>query len=181
MSERGNQSAAVFDDVYEGRDDRRVDTEFRTLQEGLRVVIPAVAVLFSFLLTLPLQRLFSELSGSERIAYYIAFVSAALATVLLVAPSAHQRIRAPISGIPRHTPSDVAAATWLSIAGTVAFAIAIGAATYLVSALVFEDVVAAIVTILIVGITAWAWFYLPAVTFSKDDRPLEDGSEQRRP
>ena len=78
----------------------------------------------------------------EQTVYYVAFVSAALATVLLVAPSAHQRVRAPISGIPRHTPSDVAAAAWLSIAGTVAFAIAIGAAAYLVSALVFEDVLA---------------------------------------
>jgi Family of unknown function (DUF6328) len=95
----------MFDDVYESRDDRRVDTEFRTLQEGLRVVIPAVAVLFSFLLTLPLQGSFSELRGSEQIAFYVAFVSAALATVLLVAPSAHQRMRAPISGIPRQTPA----------------------------------------------------------------------------
>jgi hypothetical protein len=171
----------MFDDVYEGRSDRRVDTEFRTLQEGLRVVIPAVAVLFSFLLTLPLQASFSELRGVEQIAFYVAFVSAALATVLLVAPSAHQRMRAPISGIPRHTPSDVAAAAWLSIAGTVAFAIAIGAATFLVSALVFEDVAAAIVTILIVGVTAWAWFYLPVVTFSKDDRRQEDASEQSPP
>jgi hypothetical protein len=63
----------------------------------------------------------------------------------------------------------------------VAFAIAIGAATYLVSALVFEDVLAVIVTILIVGVTAWAWFYLPVVTFSKDDRRQEDASEQSPP
>lgn len=157
----------MVDDAHESRNDREVDTEFRTLMEGLRVVIPAVAVLFSFLLTLPLQPAFSELRGVERVAFYVAFVSAVLATVLLVAPSAHQRIRAPISGIPRHTPGDVAAATWLSISGTAAFAVAIGAATYLVSTLVFEDVSAAIVTTIVVAVTGWAWFYMPIVTFSK--------------
>jgi amino acid transporter len=154
-------------------DRRQVDTEFRTLLEGLRLSIPAVAVLFSFLLTLPLQAAFSDLRAVERFAFYLAFVSAALATVLMVAPSAHQRVRAPISGIPRRSPSDVASATWLSIAGTICFAISIGAAVYLVSALVFEDDVwAGIITALVAGVTAWSWFYMPLVTFNKKKRGL---------
>lgn len=157
----------MSDKSDEQRDDRDVDTEFRTFLEGLRVVIPAVAVLFSFLLTLPLQAAFSDLTDSEQVAFYVAFVNAALATVLLVAPSAHQRVRAPISGIPRRSSSDVAAATKLSIAGTVCFAIAIGAATYLVSALVFNQVSAAVLATVIVVVTAWSWFYMPLVTFSK--------------
>jgi hypothetical protein len=157
----------MADESSEHGDDREVDTEFRALLEGLRVVIPAVAVLFSFLLTLPLQAAFSDLTDSEQVAYFVAFVSAALATILLVAPSAHQRVRAPISGIPRRTPSDVAASAKLSIAGNVCFAIAIGAATYLVSALVFDNVSAAIVATMIVVVTAWSWFYMPIVTFDK--------------
>lgn len=157
----------MSDKSDERQDDREVDTQFRTLLEGLRVVIPAVAVLFSFLFTLPLQAAFSDLTDSEQVAFFVAFVSAALATVLLVAPSAHQRVRAPISGIPRRTPSDVAAAAKLSIAGTVCFAIAIGAATYLVSALVFDNVFAAVIATVIIVVVAWSWFYMPLVTFSK--------------
>jgi len=157
----------MADESSESRDDRDVDTEFRTLLEGLRVVIPAVAVLFSFLLTLPLQAAFGDLTDSEQVAYFVAFVSAALATILFVAPSAHQRVRAPISGIPRRSPSDVAASTKLSIAGNVCFAIAIGAATYLVSALVFDNVSAAVIATMIVIVTAWSWFYMPIVTFDK--------------
>lgn len=160
----------------EKRDERDVDTEFRSLLEGLRVVIPAVAVLFSFLLTLPLQAAFSDLTDSEQVAFFVAFVSAALATVLLVAPSAHQRVRAPITGIPRRSRSDVAAATKLSIAGTVCFAIAIGAATYLVSALVFDNVSAAVIATAIVMVVAWSWFYMPLVTFSKK-KPEGDRDE----
>jgi len=151
--------------------DGDVDDQFRALLEGLRLTIPAVAVLFSFLLTLPLQAAFSELRTVEKVVFYVAFISASLATVLVVAPSAHQRVRAPISGIPRRTPSDVAAATWLSIAGTIAFAVSIAAASYLVSALIFtNDLAAGLITAVVAGVTAWAWFYMPAVSFSRDDK-----------
>lgn len=151
--------------------DGDVDDQFRAMLEGLRLTIPAVAVLFSFLLTLPFQAAFSELRTLEKVVFYVAFISASLATVLLVAPSAHQRVRAPISGIPRRTASDVAAATWLSIAGTVAFAISIAAASYLVAALIFtSDLAAGIVTAVVAGVTAWTWFYMPAVSFSRDDK-----------
>lgn len=151
-------------------DDREVDEQFRALLEGLRATLPAIAVLFSFLLTLPLQASFSELRAVELVVYYIAFISASIATILVVAPSAHQRVRAPISGIPRRSPHDVAVAAWLSIAGTVAFAVSIAASTYLVSTLVFHDVAAGVVTAIIAGVTAWSWFYIPLVSFSKDDK-----------
>lgn len=151
-------------------DDRDVDEQFRALLEGLRATLPAIAVLFSFLLVLPLQAAFSDLRPLDRRVYFVAFISASLATILVVAPSAHQRIRAPISGIPRRSSRDVTAAAWLSIAGTVAFAISIAASTYLVSTLVFQDVAAGIVTAVIAAVTAWSWFYMPLVSFSRDDR-----------
>jgi hypothetical protein len=151
--------------------DGNVDDQFRALLEGLRLTIPAVAVLFSFLLTLPLQAAFSGLRTTEKVVFYVAFISASLATVLVVAPSAHQRIRAPISGIPRRTPKDVAAAAWVSIAGTVAFAISIAAASYLVSALIFgNDFWAGVITAVVAGVTGWTWFYMPVVSFSRDGR-----------
>lgn len=151
-------------------DDREVDEQFRALLEGLRATLPAVAVLFSFLLTLPLQASFSGLRTVELVVYFIAFISASIATILVVAPSAHQRVRAPITGIPRRSARDVAVAAWLSIAGTVAFAVSIAASTYLVSTIVFEDVAAGVVTAIIAGVTAWSWFYIPLVSFSKGDR-----------
>lgn len=157
------------------RKENEVDDQFRTLLEGLRTTLPAVSVLFSFLLILPLQAPFGEIRQVERIVYYVAFVSAALATVLFVAPTAHQRVRAPISGIPRRSPRDVAAATWLTIIATFCFAVSIASVVYLVSALMFQnDLAAAVVTAVIVGVTAWSWFYMPLVTFSKDDHSEED-------
>lgn len=142
-----------------------IDDQFRALMEGLRTTIPGVMVLFSFLLILPLQVAFADLGDLNTTVYYVAFGSAALASVLLIAPSVHQRARAPISGIKRQTWSHVMYATRLAIVGTVAFLIAISAVVFLVSSLVFSDSVAVGATVILATIAGWAWFYVPLVKF----------------
>lgn len=146
-----------------------IDDQFRALMEGLRTTIPGVMVLFSFLLLLPLQAAFEDLSGPNQIVFYVAFASAAIASVLLIAPSVHQRMRAPIRGIKRRTWSHVMLATRLAIAGTVAFVVAVASVVYLVSSLVFSVPAAAAATVVIALTASWAWFYLPLVRFPRDD------------
>jgi hypothetical protein len=148
--------------------DEEVDNQFRAVMEGLRTTIPGVMVLFSFLLLLPLQAPFADISDANSVIFYVAFTSAAISSVLLIAPSAHQRVRAPISGIKRHTFSHVMFATKLALAGTVTFLISIVAVVYLVTSLVFDDAFAAAATLVTTLIAAWAWFYVPLVTFNKD-------------
>ncbi len=154
-----------FEDEGQGRD---VDDEFRALMEGLRTTIPGVLVLFSFLLVLPLQASFGDISNPNAIVFYVAFISAALASVLLIAPAVHQRVRGPIDGIKRKSWSHVLYATKLTIAGNVFFLVAIVAVVYLVSSLVFTDPLAAVAATLVAGISAWSWFYLPLVRFNED-------------
>ncbi len=146
-----------------------VDDQFRALMEGLRTSIPGVVVLFSFLLVLPLQSPFAEIKTSNTIVYYTAFTTAALSSVLLIAPSVHQRVRAPISGIQRRTMSHVMFATKLAIVGTVFFLISISAVVYLVSSLVFSNSAAAVATAAITAIAVWAWFYVPLLEFDTND------------
>jgi len=150
-------------------DDEEVDDQFRAVLEGLRTTIPAVMVLFSFLLILPLQASFGDVSDPNTIVYYIAFASAAISSVLLISPSVHQRVRAPISGITRHTYSHVMYATKLALAGTVVFLVAIVAVVYLVSSLVFSDPIAIGASGVVAAVACWAWFYVPLVTFGRDD------------
>jgi hypothetical protein len=145
-----------------------IDDQFRALMEGLRTTIPGVMVLFSFLLILPLQAPFGDISDPNTIIFYVAFGSAAIASVLLIAPSVHQRVRAPFSGIKRRTWSHVLYATKLAIAGTVAFMISITAVVYLVSSLVLGDWVAGVATAGVAVLATWAWFYLPLVRFNRD-------------
>lgn len=145
-----------------------IDDQFRAIMEGLRTSIPGVMVLFSFLLILPLQSSFTELGDFNRIVFYVAFTSAAISAVLLIAPSVHQRVRAPISGIKRRSWRHVMYATKVAITGTVFFLIAISSVVFLVSSLVFSDSFAVAATAVIGGIAIWSWFYLPLVRFNRD-------------
>lgn len=147
----------------------RVDREFRAVLEGLRTTLPGVVVLFSFLLVLPLQAEFSTLRGVEKGAYYVAFYGAAVAAVLLIAPSAHQRLRAPFAGVTRHSERHLRFTVQLTNVGTVCFAIALTAGVFLVSTILLETLTAVVATVLVAGLAAWSWFYVPLVTFRQNE------------
>lgn len=148
-----------------------VDDAFRAVLEGLRTTLPGVQVLFAFLLILPLQESFADLADSEQIAYYVAFFGSALASILLIAPSAHQRIRAPISGVRRRSARHLLITVRITIVGTIVFAVALAAAVYLASSLVLEGEISPLLaTIAVTALLGWSWFYVPLVTFADHKR-----------
>ncbi len=151
----------------QGMKDLDVDDAFRAVLDGLRTTLPAVEVLFAFLLTAPLAPGFADLAANEKFAYYTAFFASAIATILLIAPSAHQRLRAPKSGVRRRSHAHLVFTVRMTIAGTVVAAVAIGAAVYLVTALVLANATAAILTAFIGALVAWAWFWVPMVHFER--------------
>lgn len=150
------------------QDTPTVDDQFRSLMEGLRTSLPGVQVLFAFLLTAPLQGGFADLGDDERVVFAVAFYASGLASLLLIAPSVHQRMRAPASGLQRKSPRHLIWATWLGIAGSISMIVAIVATVYLVSSVVFGSVAAAIAAAAIAGVATWSWCYLPLVTFRRD-------------
>jgi hypothetical protein len=147
------------------KNENEVDDQFRSLMEGLRTTLPGVQVLFAFLLVLPLQASFSQIGGMEKAAYYVAFFGSAMSSVLLIAPSAHQRLRAPISGMERHSQRHLDIAVNLTIAGTIVFAVALAAAVFLISALTLSNSLAIAAALAVAAVTAWSWFYIPLISF----------------
>ncbi len=142
--------------------------------EGLRTTLPGVQVLFAFLLVLPLQNEFGSISTVERLVYYLAFVSSAGATVLLIAPSVHQRIRASRTGISRRHERHVIAAVQLANAGTAVFVVALTSSVYLVSTLVYESAIAGFAAATLAAVAGATWYYLPLVRWrqpGRDDPP----------
>jgi len=152
-------------------DGEEVDDAFRAVLEGLRTTLPGVQVLFAFLLILPLQESFDALAASERVAFYFAFFGSAVASILLIAPSAHQRIRAPISGVKRQSARHLHMTIRITIAGTIIFAVALVAAVFLVSSLVIDETIGVVLaTIAVAGLLGWSWFFVPLVSFAAEDR-----------
>lgn len=151
-----------------------VDKQFRALMEGLRTTLPGVQVLFGFLLALPFQSGFALTQG-EGVVYAVAFISSAVASVLLIAPSAHQRVRGLVAGIPRRHQSHLVIAVRLTVVGTGAFLVAIVSSVYLVMSVRFGSPEASLATAAVAGLAAWTWFYMPWVSFRSS--PGEDAGE----
>ena len=56
------------------------------------MILPGVQVLFAFLLMVPFTQRFPDLDDLETGAFFMTLLCTAVATVLLIAPSAHHRI-----------------------------------------------------------------------------------------
>jgi hypothetical protein len=59
-------------------------------------------------------------------------------------------------------------ATKVALVGTVTFLVAIVAVVYLISSLVFTATLAIWAAVVTTLIASWVWFYVPLVTFHKD-------------
>ena len=73
-------------------DKERWDRELIELLNELRVALPGVQVLFAFLLAVPLSPTFKDVNGFERAIFFATLASTAVATALLISPSAIHRI-----------------------------------------------------------------------------------------
>lgn len=141
--------------------DDDVDERFRALLAGIRTTLPGSQVLFGFLLTVPLQAGFGDLDELAEAAFLVALVTTALASVLLIAPSAQARARLPVSGLRRETKGHVTTAAYLALAGTVSLAVGISAATFLSVYLLLELVWASVMAVVLALVTFLSWFGLP--------------------
>lgn len=136
--------------------DSRED-ELEQLLDELRVALPGVEVLFAFLLTLPFTTRFAALTTAQRSAYYVSLLSSAVASLLLIAPSARHRIDRDVDRA-----SFVKAASRLAVAGLVLVAVAMSGVVYLVTSFIYRaELAAAVAAALAVGFGA-VWFLAPA-------------------
>ncbi len=71
---------------------QRRDRELGELLQEMRVAITGVQVLFAFLLTVPFSQRYTTLDAAERRVYFGAVLSAALSSLLLIAPAANHRL-----------------------------------------------------------------------------------------
>lgn len=152
----------------DGDESTSVDDRFRSLMEGLRTTLPGAQVLVAFLLVLPVQAEFGTLGNVELTVYYAAFASSMLASVLLIAPSVHQRIRSPVSGITRETEAHLDVAVRLTIIGTVLLMIALTCVAYLVTSLITNDIAATTAAVVLAATAAYTWFYQPLIAFDRN-------------
>ena len=138
-------------------EDERADRNLSDLLQELRVALPGVQVLFAFLLTVPFSQRFKELSDFQEWLYFGVMISVALATVMLVAPTAGHRI------LFRRQQKEfiVTLSNTLALVGLLLLAIAMTGAIALISDFIFGTTTAVISTVVMAAAFLTFWFFGP--------------------
>lgn len=72
--------------------DERFDRNWNELLQELRVAQTGVQILFAFLLTIPFNQRFEQITDLQRATYIVTLLLTALATLCLIAPVSYHRI-----------------------------------------------------------------------------------------
>lgn len=135
----------------------RLDRNWEELLQELRVTQTGVQILAGFLLTIPFQQRFGDLTSHQRTAYLVALAAAVLATTLLVAPvSAHRLL------FRRHAKAElVLFADTAARAGLVALAASIVAVSFLIFDIVLGRGAAIAASAVTLTLFVVNWLVLP--------------------
>jgi Family of unknown function (DUF6328) len=144
----------------------RLDRQLNQLLNELRVAMPGVQVLFAFLLAVPFQQRFTEVTDFQKDVYFVTLLAAAAASALFIAPTAYHRLmfRA------RDKPRLVALSSKFALAGLLALAIAINGALLLVTDVLFDGTVVIVTSIVAATLYIGLWFVLGIVRRMSSER-----------
>jgi hypothetical protein len=132
------------------------DRELIELLNELRVALPGIQVLFAFLLIVPFSQGFADVTKGQRLVYFLSFLSTAIATAFLIAPTAYHRIR----WRARDKERMLVTSNRMTIAGTVFLALAMSFVVYFISDVLYGGW-SAWITAAAAGMFAWLWFGIP--------------------
>ncbi|HEX8743937.1 MAG TPA: DUF6328 family protein [Thermoleophilaceae bacterium] len=146
-------------DEREHEENERLDRELMELVNELRVALTGVQILFAFLLTVPFTQRFAKVTEFQRHLFFATLLSAAVAVLLLIAPTARHRLL-----FRQHDKERiVVSSNRYAIAGLVALASAMTGAVMLITDLLFKETMVTWVTAILGSLFVVVWFVGPAV------------------
>ncbi len=143
-----------------GRDEtpaERLDRNLEELLQELRVILPGVQVLFAFLLVVPFNQRFADVTAFQRDLYLATLLCAAAASACLIAPSIQHRI----AFRTQDKENLIFRANQLVIAGGALLAVAMTGAIWLVTGFLFRDALTVAAVVIVAAMFATLWFGVP--------------------
>ena len=158
------------DNEREETEKERLDRNLEQLLGELRVALPGVQVLFAFLLAVPFNAGFAGASQFQKDVYLVTLLLTAMATALLIAPSAYHRLEFRQDD-KKHI---VFVANRFAIAGFAFLAAAMTSAVLLVTDYLYSGTTSLVATIG-TGLVMYAfWYGAPLARRRKRARELKD-------
>jgi uncharacterized integral membrane protein len=146
----------------------RLDRNLSELLQELRVALPGVQVLFAFLLIVPFNQRFGELTDTQEGIYLGTLISTAISAALLIAPTAYHRL----TFRKQQKGELVFLANRMAIIGLGFLALAMTGVVLLVTDFVFGTAVTVLCTIFVGLMYVIFWYALPLrrrVSLGDDD------------
>lgn len=155
-------------DAQRGESEKeRLDRNLIELLNELRIALPGVQVLFAFLLAVPFQARWREVTPFQRDVYFATLCCALVAIALMIAPTAYHRLNFRA----RRKRELVMISNRLAIAGITFLAIALVGTMVLIADILFGTLGTAVFGALAALLFVLLWFVLPK---KQDLGPLDD-------
>ncbi len=153
-----------------GRDEtenERVDRNLQELLGELRVALPGVQVLFAFLLVVPFNNRFADVTPFQKTVYFVTLLFATAASVCLIAPTVQHRIEF------RHQDKEhiVLVANKLSVLGLTFLAVAMTGAILFVTDFLFDPATTVVASVFVALAFAVLWYLIPLRRLRERGRP----------
>lgn len=141
----------------EESESERLDRNLAELLQELRVALPGVQVLFAFLLAVPFQQGFEEITPFQEKAYFITLLLTAISAALLISPTSYHRMTF------RRGQKDhlISIANRLAIAGIGCLALAMTGAITLITDVLFGMTATIVVSAAALSMFVALWGLLP--------------------
>ena len=150
--------------------DERLNRELDQLLQELRVAMPGVQVLFAFLLAVPFQQRFAQVTEFQKDVYFGTLLASAVASALFIAPTAYHRMM--FRG--RDKPRLVEISSRLALAGLAALAVAMNGVILLVTDFIFDGSIVPVTVVLTVAMFVGLWFVLGIARRMSNERSRDD-------
>ena len=152
----------------------RRNRELIELLNELRVALPGVQVLFAFLLVVPFSNGFPKLDELDRDLYFVAFITTAISTAFLIAPSSYHRLRWRVDDKEQLLQTS----NVLTIIGLGFLAVSIVCVVFVITDFLFHRTWAAVLTALLATMFFALWYGLPLATALLETRRTSRGSRR---
>ncbi len=153
----GNDEREERDSGRDETEEERLDRNLGELLQELRVALPGVQVLFAFLLAVPFQQGFQEVTEFQKDVYFATLILASLSATMLISPSAYHRVTFRYQQKRRL----VYYANRFAIVGLLLLALAMTGAILLISDVLFSTAAAVVTAGLALCVFGFFWFVLP--------------------
>jgi hypothetical protein len=135
----------------------RIDRNLQEMLGELRVALPGVQVLFAFLLVVPFNQRFGEVTDFQKTLYLITLLCTTASTICLIAPTAHHRLEFRR----RHKEAIVSTGNRIVIVGLVLLAVAMTGAVLFVTDVLYGTTTTVAAAAGVAVAFALLWYAIP--------------------